>query len=81
MDGAWLASRVLRDLRKDRQLSQHALARLAHVPQPTISEIEAGRRDPGFTLLSRLVEATGLSLQIGLVPLERYSAVAISRRI
>jgi transcriptional regulator with XRE-family HTH domain len=81
MEGKWLASHLLRELRRDENLSQRALARLADVPQPTISEIERGRREPSLTLLSRLVEATGQTVEIRLVSLERDSAVAASLRI
>lgn len=76
-----MASRLLRDLRRNEKLSQHALARLADVPQPTISEIERGRREPSLTLLSKFAEATGRALEIRLVPLDRHSAVATSLRI
>ena len=72
---------MVRDLRQSRNLSQRALARLANVPQPTISEIEGGRREPSLTLLSKLAEATGQTVEIHLVDLDRYSAVAASRRI
>src|ERR1039458_1283370 len=81
MEGEWLASELVRDLRRQTGLSQRALARTAGVPQPTISEIEGGRREPSLTLRSKLAEATGQSLEIGLVPLERYGAVATARRI
>jgi transcriptional regulator with XRE-family HTH domain len=81
VEGKWLASKVVRDLRRRKGLSQRALARLAGVPQPTISEIEGGRREAGLTLLSNLAEACGLSLEINLVTLDRYSAAATSRRI
>ncbi|MGH9017677.1 MAG: helix-turn-helix domain-containing protein [Acidimicrobiales bacterium] len=62
-------------------MSQRALAGLADVPQPTISEIESGHREPSLTLLSRLAEASGQTIEIRLAPLDRYSAVATSRRI
>ena len=51
------------------------------MPQPTISEIEGGRREPSLTLLSKIIEATGQTFEIRLVPLERYGAVATARRI
>jgi len=64
-----------------KKLTQRALADLADVPQPTIAEIESGRREPSLTLLSRIVEATGQAVEIRLVPLDRYSALATTRRI
>jgi transcriptional regulator with XRE-family HTH domain len=81
MEGKWLASTVLRDLRQRKKLTQRALADLADVPQPTIAEIESGRREPSLTLLSRLAEAAGEAVEIRLVPLDRYSALFTSRRI
>ncbi|HVC71880.1 MAG TPA: helix-turn-helix transcriptional regulator [Acidimicrobiales bacterium] len=81
MEGKWLASDFVRGLRRSGNLSQRALARLADVPQPTIAEIEAGRREPGLTLLSTLAEATGQILELRLSALDRYSTVAVARRI
>jgi len=40
-------------------LSQAELARRAGTSQPVISAYERGRRDPTFSTLRRLVEATG----------------------
>ena len=81
MDGKWLASRLVGDLRSRRNLSQRALGRLAGVPQPTIAEIEAGRREPSLTLLSKLAEATGQMLDVRLLPIERHSAVGTAQRL
>ena len=81
MDGRSVASRLVRDLRRRGGLSQRALAAMSSVPQPTIAEIEAGRREPSITLLSRLAEATGFELELGLQPLAPRSAVATANRI
>jgi transcriptional regulator with XRE-family HTH domain len=54
----------VRDIRRRAGLSQRALAARAGVPQPTIAELEAGRREPSITLLSRLAEATGYELKL-----------------
>jgi transcriptional regulator with XRE-family HTH domain len=81
MDGRWLAGRILGDVRKSRNLSQRALARIAGVPQPTIAEIERGKREPSLTLLSKLAEATGQTLDVRLVAIERHSAVGTSQRL
>jgi len=71
----------VRDIRRRGGLSQRALAGRAGVPQPTIAEIEARRREPSMTLLSRLAEATGYELKVDLQPLPARSAVATANRI
>ena len=76
MDGKSVASRLVRDIRRRAGLSQRALAATAGVPQPTIAEIETGRREPSITLLSRLAEAMGYELKLELQPLPPRSAVA-----
>jgi transcriptional regulator with XRE-family HTH domain len=81
MDGKSEASRWLRELRRRAGLSQRALAASAGVPQPTIAEIEAGRREPSLTPLSRLAEATGHEVTLGLEPLHPRSAVATATRV
>lgn len=48
----------LKELREARGLSQKALAKLAGVPQPTISRIESGRLpNVGLTIIEKLSEA------------------------
>ena len=81
MDGKSVSSSLVRDLRRRGGLSQRALAAGSGVPQPTIAEIEAGRREPSITLLSRLAEATGYELKLELQPLPPRSAVATANRI
>ena len=53
-----VASAVLRDARQKSGLSQTELARRAKVAQSVISAYESGRREPGLSMLSRLVAAT-----------------------
>lgn len=53
------ASGLLRDARRRAGLSQRQLAARSGVAQPTIARIEAGRADPRFGLLQRLLEACG----------------------
>jgi predicted nucleotidyltransferase len=43
------------------------LARRANVAQPVISAYETGRREPGLTMLSKLVDASGHRLRVDLV--------------
>jgi transcriptional regulator with XRE-family HTH domain len=81
MDGKSVASKFVRDLRHGAGMSQRALAAASGVPQPTIAEIEGGRREPSLSLLSRLAEATGQVLTVGLEPLHPRSAVATANRV
>ena len=81
MDGKLKWAEVLRSARGDRNLSQRELARLAGVPQPTVAEIESGRREPSLSLVSRIVESVGFELHIELRPASRYSAVSVALRI
>ena len=71
----------MREIRRRGGLSQRGLAARAGVPQPTIAEIEAGRREPSMTLLSRLAESTGYELRVDLQPLPTRGAVATANRI
>ena len=81
MDGKALSSALLRELRRRLGLSQRALAQMAGVPQPTIAEIEAVRREPTVTLLSKIVESAGLAIEVRLVELEPQSAVAAANKV
>ena len=54
--------------RKLAGLSQSELARRAGVSQPMISAYERGRREPGLSMLRKLVEATGCELSIEVRP-------------
>ena len=58
------SARLLRSARRAARLSQRDLARRTGVPQPLISAVENGRRQPGADLLLRLVRATGHDLQL-----------------
>lgn len=55
---------MLRDARRAAGLTQAELARRAGVTQSVISAYESGRREPALSTLSRLVEATGATLQL-----------------
>jgi transcriptional regulator with XRE-family HTH domain len=81
MDGKSVASSQVRDIRRRAGLTQRALAARAGVPQPSIAEIEGGRREPSITLLSRLAEAAGYELRLELQPLRPRSAVATANRV
>jgi transcriptional regulator with XRE-family HTH domain len=59
---------ILREARARSGLSQRKLAERARKAQSEIARIEAGRQDPGFNTLSRLVRAAGFDLVLQLVP-------------
>lgn len=61
------ASGVLREARKRAGLSQAELARRAGMAQPVISAYENGRREPGLSMLAKLVRATGHDLVVEVV--------------
>lgn len=65
-------------------LSQAELARRARVSQPVISAYESGRREPGLSMLTKLVEASGHRLQLDLVPApspQRLPDTPMARRL
>jgi len=68
-------------LRHDQGLTQRALAQRAGVPQPTIAEIESGRREPSLSLLSKIAESAGVAVDVRLVPLDPQSALAAAQQI
>lgn len=52
----------LRQLRKERGLSQKELARRAQIANTTLCDIEAGRMEPSVRTLIRLARALGVDL-------------------
>jgi hypothetical protein len=58
---------MIRAARQRARLSQTDLARRAGVAQSVISVYEADRRDPSFSTLVKLIEATGHRLAVELV--------------
>lgn len=61
------AAALLRSAREAAHLSQNDLARRAGVAQSVISAYESGRREPSLPTLTRLIEATGHEIEIGIV--------------
>ena len=55
--------RVLRRIRRERDLSQEALAHRAGLARNHVSELERARRDPGLATLVQL--ADGLNMGVG----------------
>ena len=62
------AAAVIRQARRRSGLSQAELGRRAGVTQPVISAYESGRREPGLSMLTKLVESAGYELRVDLVP-------------
>jgi transcriptional regulator with XRE-family HTH domain len=54
--------RVLRRLRRERDISQEALAALAGLTRNHMSEIERGRREPRLGTLVRVADAFGMGV-------------------
>lgn len=76
------AADTVRQVRRGQGLSQRALARAAGVPQSTISEIEAGSRQPTLPVLGRIVGAAlDRASDLRLVVEDRYSAAAVTRGV
>jgi uncharacterized protein len=58
------AAAALRDARRRAGLTQNALAKRAGTSQATISAYETGAKEPSISTLTRLLAATGHSIQI-----------------
>jgi transcriptional regulator with XRE-family HTH domain len=59
---------LIRTVRRRQGLTQKALARAAGTSQPVISAYEAGRRDPTFGTLRKLIAAAGERLEVDARP-------------
>jgi len=71
---------LVRDLRVRKGFSQRQLAALAGVTPATIARIEKGRMEPTLALLTKIVAAAGLELQVSLSdpdPDERKARLAM----
>ena len=58
------ARRLLRFARRSRALTQRQLALKAGLPQSTVARIEAGHLQPRWETMTRLLHATGHSLEV-----------------
>lgn len=74
------AGSVLRVARLQKKLSQRELAAAAGVPQSTIAAIEAGRRQPSWPLLCRILAAANLELRVHLETYDDHDDVLDRRR-
>jgi transcriptional regulator with XRE-family HTH domain len=72
---------LFREARLRRGLSQKELAGLAGVPQPTISEIETGRRSPTLDVVNRIIRGGRLPLELALVDEAPFGAAATAREV
>lgn len=59
---------LIRTVRRRQGLTQQALAEAAGTSQPVISAYEAGRRDPTYTTLRKLIAAGGEQLEMSARP-------------
>lgn len=53
---------LIREKRIEKGISQGELAKIVHVSQPFIAEIESGRKKPSLDVLMRLCDALEISL-------------------
>ncbi len=73
--------RLIREARTRQGLTQRELARRSGVPQPTLSQVEGGRRSPTVALLARIIDGGRLPLEIRPVEEPAASAAATARRV
>jgi transcriptional regulator with XRE-family HTH domain len=59
-DHRYIFGRVLRRVRRERELSQDALAYLAGMASKHVSELERGRKEPRLGTLVQLADALGM---------------------
>lgn len=71
---------VLRALRKERGLSQEALALEAEVERNYVSLIELGKNSPSVRILFKLCKTLGVSPSDMLAAVEQRQAEATSKR-
>lgn len=63
-----LGSQLLREARIRARVSQTDVARRSGITQSVISAYEAGHREPSLRTLTKLIEATGCTLAIEVIP-------------
>jgi len=79
------AASLIREARRRAGLTQSALAERAGTTQSVVSAYEAGARQPSLPMLQRLIEATGLRVELTLTggaeaPLESLRDRVLTRR-
>lgn len=58
------ASDIVKEVRAVRLLSMNALAELAGIPASTISRIERSQLEPTYSMLNRILQAAGFSIDL-----------------
>jgi transcriptional regulator with XRE-family HTH domain len=73
---------VLRRVRRERDLSQEALADKARLARNHVSEIERGRRDPGLSTVVQLADALDMGMgELGTLFDEERGRPGLSSRV
>ena len=62
-------------------LTKRELARRAHTSPAAVVWYESGTRDPTVSTLDRLISATGLPLELRIVPACRCDPIVAARRL
>lgn len=75
------AGAILREARVAAGLGQRELARLAGIPQPTLSRIERGHASPRFETLDRLLRVCGKELELAERPGRGVDRTLIRERL
>ena len=74
------AAQLVRRARVDGGLSVRSLADRARVAASTVARIESGRVDPTYAMLCRIIDATGMALQVSLGARARLADLATAWR-
>jgi len=53
----------LRNVRRDRNLTQKELDNIAHIPDGTVAQIEQGKREPGINTVFKLALALNVKIE------------------
>jgi transcriptional regulator with XRE-family HTH domain len=67
-------ARILVEARHKANLSQNQLAKRMGTTQAVVSQLENARRTPTLTTLRKYAEATGMMVQVAMVPKKRKKA-------
>lgn len=57
-------ARIIRETRFERNLTQHAVAKKANMPQSVIARIESGKHSVSVETLSKIANALGKQIQL-----------------
>lgn len=76
-----VAGQLIREARKRAGLTQAELARRAGTTQSVIARLERGVTSPSLERVSRIVEAAGLELRVGISEAETQDWAAVARNL